>query len=61
MREPVPYDIFKRDDSGALVWVQAAPDLDAATEKIKELMEGSGGGGKYIVFNQQTQEMIPES
>ena len=59
MREPVPYDIFKRDDSGALVWVQAAPDLDAATEKIKELMEGSGG--KYIVFNQKTQEVIPES
>ena len=59
MREPVPYDIFKRDDSGALVWVQAAPDLDAATEKIRELMESSGG--KYIVFNQQTQEVIPES
>ena len=59
MREPVPYDIFKKDDSGALVWVQAAPDLDAATERIKELMEGCGG--QYIVFNQQTQEMIPEA
>ena len=54
-----PYDIFKKDDYDALVWVQAVPDLQTASERIRELRDSLGG--TYVVFDQRTQQITPAS
>jgi hypothetical protein len=51
------YDIFKRTDDETLVWVEAVPDLDAANARIRELQKGSME--VFVVFNQQTQQVVP--
>ncbi len=43
------YDIFKRDDRGTPVWVEAAVDLENAKSRILEL--SAHAPGQYVVFN----------
>jgi hypothetical protein len=54
---PIPtFDLFKRDSSGRLVWLGVANDLKAAACRLKEL--ASSAPGEYLVFSQQTQNMV---
>ena len=50
------YDIFKRDDRGTPVWVEAAVDLENAKSRILEL--SAEAPGQYVVFNQATGRMV---
>ena len=50
------YNIFKRDASGAPVWVEAVCDLDTAKGRIIELSAESPG--QYVVFSQRSGRMV---
>ena len=50
------YNIFKRDDRGNPVWVEAAVDLENAKSRILEL--SAEAPGQYVVFNQATGRMV---
>jgi hypothetical protein len=50
-----PYDILKKD-AAALVWVEAAEDLEFAKQRIKEL--AARCEAEYIVFDQRTCEIV---
>jgi len=49
------YDIFKKD-SAALVWVEAARDLQAAERRVKELAVRSHA--EYVIFDQRKQQIV---
>ena len=49
------FDLFKRDNSGRLIWLGVADDLKAAARQLKDL--ASSAPGEYLVFSQQTQKM----
>ena len=51
-----PYDILKKDAFGNPIWVEAVEDLRRASVRIEELAFHSPG--EYIVFNQQTSEIV---
>ena len=50
------YNIFKRDASGAPVWVEAIHDLETAKGRIIELSAESPG--QYVVFSQRSGRMV---
>jgi len=50
------YNIFKRDASGAPVWVEAVHDLDTAKGRIIELSAESPG--QYVVFSQRSGRVV---
>ena len=50
------YDIFKRNERGIPVWVEAAKDPDTAKARIIELCQASPG--QYLVFHSRTGRMI---
>ncbi len=50
-----PYDIMKKD-AAALVWVEAAEDLELAKLRIKEL--ATRCEAEYIIFDQRTSEIV---
>jgi len=50
-----PYDIMKKD-AAALVWVEAAEDLELAELRIKEL--ATRCEAEYIIFDQRTSEIV---
>jgi hypothetical protein len=47
-----PLDIFKVDSSGAVAWIEAASELEAARARVQQLMAVSPC--EYLVFSQQT-------
>jgi hypothetical protein len=51
-----PYDIFRRDNAGEAVWVEAVSDLAAAKGRIIELAAATPG--QYVVFNQVSGRMV---
>jgi hypothetical protein len=51
-----PYDILKKD-AAALVWVEAAQDLDAAKQRIQELSAGSNTT-EYVIFDQRSRQIV---
>ena len=51
-----PYDILKKDVLGNPIWVESAEDLRKASVRIEELTFHSPG--EYIVFNQQTSQIV---
>jgi hypothetical protein len=51
-----PYDILKKDVLGYPIWVEAVEDLQKASVRIEELALHSPG--EYIVFNQQTSQVV---
>jgi hypothetical protein len=50
-----PYDILKKN-APALVWVEAAEDLEFAKLRIKEL--AARCEVEYIIFDQRTSEIV---
>jgi hypothetical protein len=50
-----PYDILKKD-AAALVWVEAAEDLEFAKRRIEEL--AARCEAEYIIFDQRTSEIV---
>jgi hypothetical protein len=50
------YDIFRRDDTGDPVWIEAVADLDTAKGRIIEL--SSTAPGQYVVFSQRSGRMV---
>ena len=50
------YDIFKRSDGKALVWIEAVPDLDTANVRIHKLQKSSTE--VYVVFTQRTHQTV---
>jgi hypothetical protein len=46
------FDVFEQEPDGSLRWCGAFPDLEAAKDKVRELLASSPG--KYLIFNQST-------
>ena len=53
-----PYDLLRRDAQGNFAWLEAASDLSAARLRLQEL--ASRAPGKYVLFDQQTQQILEE-
>ena len=51
-----PFDIMKIDSDESLVWVEATETFEAAKSRVWELMFGCPG--EYIVYNQETKELL---
>jgi hypothetical protein len=49
------YDIFKQQDD-SFVWVEAAPDLESAMKRSKELAKQNRC--EYIVFDPRQQKIV---
>ena len=49
------YDIFK-NDAAALVWVEAAQDLESAKKRIEELAHRCEA--EFLIFDQYTQQVV---
>ena len=47
-----PFDIFKTDRHGDLLWLEAVSDLDTAKARVREL--GASSPGKYMILSQKT-------
>ena len=53
-----PYDLLRRDSEGNFAWLEAASNLAAARIRLQEL--ASRAPGKYVLFDQQTQQVLEE-
>jgi hypothetical protein len=52
------YDIFRRQD-GALVWVEAVPDLQSAKKRLEELAKlAKQSRCECVVFDHNRQQII---
>jgi len=51
-----PFDVFKHEPDGSLRWCGAFPDLEAAKDKVRELLVSSPG--KYLILSQTTGEKL---
>jgi len=51
-----PFDIFKKEKDGTLVWIAAVGQLHTAAAMVAELSEKYPG--EYRVFDKRTGEMI---
>jgi CheY-like chemotaxis protein len=49
-------EIFKKDSTGSLIWVEAANDVPSAQMRVRELMESSPG--EYLIFSHKTAAFI---
>jgi hypothetical protein len=47
-----PFDIFKTEIDGDILWLEAVPDLDTAKARVREM--GSTSPGKYMILSQKT-------
>jgi hypothetical protein len=47
-----PFDIFKIDEYGGVMWVDAVPDMDTA--KVRLTAIGSSSPGTYMILSQAT-------
>jgi hypothetical protein len=57
---PLPtYDIFKKDASAAMIWVESVEDLESAKMRVRELSRDSNT--EYAVFNQHTKQIVFEA
>jgi hypothetical protein len=54
-----PFDIFKKEKDGTLVWIAAVGQLHTAAAMVAELSEKYPG--EYRVFDKRTEEMIPSN
>lgn len=51
-----PYDIFKRDAFGTVLWVEAVRDIEAAKIRMHELAKRTPA--EYVVFDQRTSQVV---
>jgi hypothetical protein len=49
------YDIFRKQD-GALVWLEAVPDLATAKKRLEELAKQNRC--EYVVYDQHQQQVV---
>jgi hypothetical protein len=49
------YDIFRKQD-GALVWIEAVPDLASAKQRLAELSKQNLC--EYVIFDQHQQQIV---
>ncbi len=54
-----PFDIFKKEKDGTLVWIAAVGQLHTAAALVAELSEKYPG--EYRVFDKRTGEMSPSN
>jgi hypothetical protein len=47
-----PFDIFRTEIDGSVMWRESARTLDGAKARVRELL--ASAPGDYILFNQQT-------
>jgi hypothetical protein len=52
---PAAYDILRKD-AAALIWVEAAHDLETARLRVKELIASSQRD--FVIFDQRTRKII---
>jgi hypothetical protein len=52
------YDILKKE-AAALIWVEAAYDLESARLRVKELVASSPD--EYVIFDQRNRRIISNS
>jgi hypothetical protein len=50
------FDIFKKDQGGNPVWVDAVTDLEAARHRLNQL--ASALAGEYFAFDQRTHKIV---
>jgi hypothetical protein len=56
-RMPLPaLDIFKKDQNGNPVWIEAVGDLEAARHRLSQLT--SALPGEYFAFDQRTHKIV---
>jgi hypothetical protein len=51
-----PFDILKRHEDGSFIWLEAAPDLQTAQARLRELC--ARVPGDYFVFDQKSQQIV---
>jgi hypothetical protein len=51
-----PFDVFVHEPDGSLRWCGAFLDLEAAKDKVRELLASSPG--KYLILKQSTGENL---
>ena len=51
-----PLDIFRKNASSDLTWIEASFDAEAAKLRIKELLHGSDD--EYIIFDQRINQVV---
>jgi hypothetical protein len=51
-----PFDLFKKDQQGNFVWLEAVTDLPTAKTRLKEL--NARAPGEYMVFDHIRLEII---
>jgi CheY-like chemotaxis protein len=49
-------EIFKKDSTGSLIWVEAANDVPSAQMRVCELTESSPG--EYLIFSHKTEAFL---
>jgi hypothetical protein len=54
-----PFDIFKKEEDGTMVWIAAVGQLHTAAALVAELSEKYPG--EYRVFDKRTGEMLPSN
>jgi hypothetical protein len=50
------YDIFKKYPDGMFIWIEAARDVEAGKERLRELATVSPG--EYKLFCQNTRQVV---
>jgi hypothetical protein len=50
------YDILRKENGTALIWLEDADNLEAAESRVKELL--SFWPGEYQIFDLQTKQMV---
>jgi hypothetical protein len=51
-----PYDIFKSDADGAMIWIEAANDLESAKTLARNLSRHNEG--EFVVLTKWTQQVV---
>jgi hypothetical protein len=51
-----PFDIFKVEAPGEMLWIEAAAELDAAKARVAALMQTTPC--EYLIFSQKTGNKI---
>jgi sarcosine oxidase gamma subunit len=49
-------DILRRKRDGSFIWMEAAQDMQAAKNRLEELV--AVAPGEYFVFDQRSQEIV---
>ncbi len=54
-----PFDILRRHHDGSFLWLEAAPDIETARNRLREIHKNEPGD--YFVFDQGSQQIVARS